>query len=98
MEFTEPTWEARVAGQSAYELYNSAALFVFYLLRHDGAGDGSGVAAFLDTLRRELDRQRAEAAKSPFRQYTGAPMSGFAAKAAADFFRRGRSDEKLTAD
>jgi hypothetical protein len=98
MEFTDASWEERVAGQSAYELYNSAALFTWFLLRHDAAGDGSGVAAFLDTLRREVIRERAEAAQSPFGRIEGDPMPGVRKKAAADFIRRGRSDEKLTAD
>ena len=98
MDFTPSSWEERVAGQSAYELYNSAALFIWFLLRHDGTGDGSAVAGFLDTLRRELDRERAEAAKSPFGEYTGPPVSEFSKKAVTNFIRRGRSDEKLTAD
>ena len=98
MEFTDSSWEARVAGQSAYELYNSAALFIYFLLRHDGAGDGSAVAGFLDVLRREMDRERAEAARSPFGQIEGDPMPEVRRKAVADFIRRGRSDEKLAAE
>jgi hypothetical protein len=98
MEFNDSTWQARVAGQTAYELYNSAALFIHFLLRHDGAGDGSAVAGFLDVLRREVERERAEAARSPFGQIAGDPMSEVRKKAVADFIRRGRSDEKLTAD
>ena len=98
MEFNDSTWGARVAGQSAYELYNSAALFIYFLLRHDGAGDGSAVAGFLDVLRRELERERAEAASSPFGRISGDPMFAVRQKAVADFIRRGRSDEKLTAD
>ena len=98
MEFNDSTWEARVAGQSAYELYNSAALFIYFLLRHDGTGDGSVVAGFLDVLRREVVRERAEAARSPFRQIAGDPMPEVRKKAVADFIRRGRSDEKLTAE
>lgn len=88
MEFTGPSWEARVAGRSAYELYNSAALFVYFLLRHDGAGDGSAVAGFLGALRAEMVRGRAEAATIP----------EFQRKAVEEFIRRGRSDEKLAAD
>ena len=98
MVFTNSTWEARVAGQSAYELYNSAALFIYFLLRHDGAGDGSAVAGFLDVLHREVERERAEAAKSPFGQIAGDPMPEVRRKAVADFIRRGRSDEKLAAE
>ena len=98
MEFTDASWEERVAGQSAYELYNSAALFIYFLLRHDGAGDGSAVAGFLDVLRREVERERAEAARSPFGQIAGDPMPEVRRKAVADFFRRGRSDEKLAVE
>jgi hypothetical protein len=98
MEFTESTWEARVAGQSAYELYNSAALFIYFLLRHDGTGDGSAAAGFLDALRREMVRERTEAAQSPFGPITGDPMREVRSKAVTDFIRRGRTDEKLTAD
>jgi hypothetical protein len=98
MEFTNSSWEARVAGKSAYELYNSAALFTYFLLRHDGTGDGSAVAGFLDVLRREIGRELAEAARSPLGQIQGDPMSEVRAKAVADFIRRGRSDEKLAAD
>ena len=98
MELDDSSWEARVAGQSAYELYNSAALFTYFLLRHDGAGGGSAVAGFLDSLRREQTRERAGAARSPFGEYTRPPISEFAKKAVADFILRGRTDEKLTAD
>lgn len=98
MDFTMSSWEERVASQSAYELYNSAALFVYFLLRHDGAGDGSAVASFLDTLRRELNRPRAVFATSGFRMVSGSPVSVVAKKAVAEFIRRGRSDEKFTAD
>jgi hypothetical protein len=88
MEFTGPSWEARVAGQSAYELYNSAALFVYFLLRHDDAGDGSAVAGFLGALRSGLVRGR----------HTDATMSEIQKKAVDEFIRRGRGDEKLAAD
>ncbi len=97
MEFNEQTWEARVAGQSAYELYNSAALFIHFLLRHDGAGDGSGVAAFLGALRGELHRHRADFPRGDFIRTFGVPRD-VQMKLAADFLRRGRSDEKLAAD
>ena len=53
MAVSRATWEARVSGKNAYEIYNSAALFTFFLLRHDGAGDGRPVAAFLDAVRRD---------------------------------------------
>jgi len=54
-------WKARVSGQTAYELYNSAALFTYFLLRHDGAGDGRPIAGFLDALRRGVPLNRATA-------------------------------------
>jgi 3-methyladenine DNA glycosylase AlkC len=96
MEFTMSSWEQRVARQSAYELYNSAALFVYFLLLHDG--DASAIPGFLDALRRERNRPRAVIANSGFRMVSGQPMSEFVKKATSDFIRRGRSDEKLTAD
>jgi hypothetical protein len=52
MSLSLATWDARVGAQNAYELYNSAALFTYFLLRHEGAGDGRRVASFLDALRR----------------------------------------------
>ena len=101
MDFTVSSWEERVAGKSAYELYNSAALFVHFLLLHDG--DGSAVAGFLDTLRRERNRPRTEVMTGTFRLSSGPILSASSApastkKATADFIRRGRSDEKLAAD
>ena len=101
MDFTVSSWEDRGAGQSAYELYNSAALFVYFLLLHDG--DGSAVASFLDALRRERNRQSTEIAQGTIRFSSGPFVSvsstpAFAKKATADFVRRGRSDEKLAAD
>ena len=98
MAFDGPSWDTRVAGQSAYELYNSAALFVYYLLRNDGSGDGTAVASFLDTLRRELNRQRTSRATLQFGQFRMTAAAPPAVKAATDFIRQGRSDEKLTAD
>lgn len=62
MAVTPATWEARVTGGNAYEIYNSAALFTYFLLRHDGAGDGKAVAAFLDALRRDDSPGQAMAA------------------------------------
>ncbi len=98
MDFTVSSWEERVASRSAYDLYNSAALFVYFLLRHDGAGDGTEIAGFLDTIRRGLNRPRVVFMTSGYRMVSGTPVSEIAKKAAADFIRRGRSDEKLTAD
>jgi hypothetical protein len=101
MEFTLSSWEERVAEKSAYELYNSAALFVYFLLLHDG--DGSAVAGFLDALRRERNKPRAEIMAGTIRFSSGSlesvsSTSAFVQKATADFIRRGRSDEKLAAD
>ena len=62
MAATPAIWEARVSGGNAYEIYNSAALFTYFLLRHDGAGDGKAVAEFLDAMRREDSLARATAA------------------------------------
>jgi hypothetical protein len=61
MAMSPALWQARVAGQTAYETYNSAALFTYFLLRYDGAGDGKPVAAFLDALRRGVPVERATA-------------------------------------
>ncbi len=97
MQFNDQTWEARVAGQTAYELYNSAALLIHFFLRHDGAGDGSGVAGFLNALHAELHRQRTDLPRGGFIRTFGVPRE-VQMKAAADFLIRGRSDEKLSAD
>ena len=59
MAMTPDAWQARVSGQTAYELYNSAALFAYFLVRYDGAGDGAAVAGFLDALRRGVPREKA---------------------------------------
>jgi hypothetical protein len=61
MALSAPGWKDRVAGQNAYELYNSAALFTYFLLRHDGAGDGRSVAAMLEALRRGESTEQAAA-------------------------------------
>jgi hypothetical protein len=59
MSMSPEVWQARVSAQTAYELYNSAALFAYFLLRYDGAGDGGGVAGFLESLRRGVPRDKA---------------------------------------
>lgn len=51
----QDSWQSHVNGQTAYDLYNSAALFTWFLLRHDAPGDGRGIAAFLDAVRRGGD-------------------------------------------
>lgn len=61
MAMSADAWQARVSGQTAYELYNSAALFAYFLLRYDGAGDGAPVAGFLDALRRGVRLDKATA-------------------------------------
>ncbi|HSI14796.1 MAG TPA: hypothetical protein VK961_22275 [Chthoniobacter sp.] len=53
-------WNAEVAAQSAYSYYNSAALLTHYFLHGDGKGDGAGLAAFFDDLRRGIPRSEAE--------------------------------------
>ena len=53
-------WNAGVAAQSAYPYYNSAALLTHYFLHGDGKGDGAGLAAFFDDIRRGLPRSEAE--------------------------------------
>ena len=59
MAMSDDHWQARVMGKTAYELYNSAALFAHFLLRFDGAGDGAPVAGFLDALRRDVPLEKA---------------------------------------
>jgi len=56
-------WQARVAGQNAYGLYNSAALFTYFLLRHDGAGDGKPIAGMVEAIRRGETTEQAVAGK-----------------------------------
>jgi len=60
MSFSDRDWQAQVASQSAYDLYNSAALLTHYFLRHDGRGDGAGLAAYFDAVRRGTPPPEAE--------------------------------------
>lgn len=53
-------WNAGVATQSAYSYYNSAALLTHYFLHGDGKGDGAGLAAFFDDIRRGMPPSEAE--------------------------------------
>ncbi len=53
-------WNAEVAAQSAYTLYDSSALLVFYFLHYDDRGDGAHLAAYLDDRRRGVRPDEAE--------------------------------------
>jgi hypothetical protein len=53
-------WNTGVASQSAYSYYNSAALLTHYFLHGDGKGDGAGLAAFFDDIRRGVPQSEAE--------------------------------------
>lgn len=54
-------WQSRVATQAAYDHYNSAALLTYYFLRHDGRGDGAGLASYFAALRGGAPPEEAEA-------------------------------------
>lgn len=43
-------WNAQVAGQVAYDYYNSAALLTHWFLHHDGAGDAASLTEFFASL------------------------------------------------
>jgi hypothetical protein len=53
-------WQGQVATQSAYDLYNSAALLVYWFARYDGRGDGAGLAGYFDALYRRVPAEEAE--------------------------------------
>jgi hypothetical protein len=61
LSLTRETWEARVGTQNAYDIYNSAGLFTYFLLRHEGAGDGRRVASMLEALRQGASTEDAVA-------------------------------------
>jgi hypothetical protein len=61
MSLSGRDWQARVATQAAYDHYNSAALLTHYFLRHDGRGDGAGLAAYFAALRSGTTAVEAEA-------------------------------------
>lgn len=60
MSLSPRDWQSRVTAQTAYDHYNSAALLTHYFLRHDGRGDGAGLAAYLDALRQGVPPDEAE--------------------------------------
>ena len=60
MAMSRPDWDAELSSQSAYDLYNSAGFLVYWLLHHDGRGDGAGVAAYFDALRQRTPAEEAE--------------------------------------
>jgi len=53
-------WQEQVAAQRAYDLYNSSALLTYWFARHDGRGDGAGLAGYYDALRRHVPAGEAE--------------------------------------
>ena len=61
MSLSGREWQSRVTAQTAYDHYNSAALLTHYFLRHDGRGDGAGLAGYFDALRRGVSPDEAEA-------------------------------------
>ena len=61
MALTPPQWREEVSAVTAYPLYNSSALLAHYFLHHDGKGDGTGVAAYFDAVRRGVSPDQAEA-------------------------------------
>lgn len=61
MSFSSRDWQSRVTAQTAYDLYNSAALLTHYFLRHDGRGDGAALAAYFAAVRAGTPSEEAEA-------------------------------------
>jgi len=61
MALTPLQWRDEVKAVTAYPLYNSSALLAHYFLHHDGKGDGTGVAAYFDAIRRGVPVEQAEA-------------------------------------
>lgn len=59
MSLTAAEWQRQVSAQSAYDLYNSAALLTHWFLHHDGKGDSAGLAAYLDALRTDTSPEDA---------------------------------------
>ncbi len=60
MSLTMEEWNAEVASQRAYDLYNSAGLLMHWFLHHDGRGDGAPVASYFLALREGMLPQEAE--------------------------------------
>jgi hypothetical protein len=60
MGLSRDDWNNQLSAQSAYELYNSAGLLVYWLLYRDGRGDGAGVAAYFDAVRQGTRPEEAE--------------------------------------
>jgi hypothetical protein len=60
MALTRDEWNQQVSAQSAYDLYNSAALLTHFFLRHDGTGNGAGVTGFLAATRMRAPQEEAE--------------------------------------
>jgi hypothetical protein len=60
MGLSRDDWNNQLSAQSAYELYNSAGLLVYWLLHHDGRSDGAGVAAYFDAVRQGARPEEAE--------------------------------------
>lgn len=50
MSLSPVEWQREVTGQSAYDLYNSAALLTHWFLHHDDRGDGAHLAAYFDAV------------------------------------------------
>ena len=65
MALSRDAWREQVVAQAAYDHYNSAALLAHYFLRHDGRGDGAGLAAYFDAVRRGTAPSEAEAQHLP---------------------------------
>ena len=61
MALSSEQWRDEVSAVTAYPLYNSSGLLAHWFLHHDGKGDGAGMAAYFDALRRGVPPEKAEA-------------------------------------
>ena len=61
MALSDEEWQQQVAGLSAYDHYNSAALLTHWFLHQDGRGDAAGIAEYFAALLRRTPPAQAEA-------------------------------------
>lgn len=60
MSMSPRDWQGQVTAQSAYDLYNSAALLAYWFAKYDGAGDGAGLAGYYNALYQRVPPEEAE--------------------------------------
>ncbi len=60
MNSTSEGWKARLKRSTPILEYNSAAILVHFFIHHDGKGDASHLAAYLDAIRRGISTSESE--------------------------------------